>query len=62
MEEIERNDFNLNISRYVSTAEAEEEIDLKATHGELVKIEEEIRKARDSHNKYLKELGLPPLP
>jgi type I restriction enzyme M protein len=62
MEEIERNDFNLNISRYVSTAEAEEEIDLAATHGELVKIEEEIRKARDSHNKYLKELGLPPLP
>src|SRR6202171_1623707 len=28
MEEIEQNDFNLNISRYVSTAEAEEEIDL----------------------------------
>ena len=62
MKEIEENDFNLNISRYVSTAEAEEEIDLKATHGELVKIEKEIQKARDSHNKYLKELGLPPLP
>jgi type I restriction-modification system DNA methylase subunit len=62
MTEIEANDFNLNISRYVSTAEAEEEIDLAATHGELVKIEGEIRKARDSHNKYLKELGLPPLP
>ena len=25
-------------------------------------IEEDIRKARDRHNKYLKELGLPPLP
>ena len=49
-------------SRYVSTAEAEEEIDLKATHGELVKIEKEIQAARDRHNKYLKELGLPPLP
>jgi type I restriction enzyme M protein len=58
----EENDFNLNISRYVSTAEAEEEIDLKATHGELVKIEKEIQAARDKHNKYLKELGLPPLP
>lgn len=62
MEEIEQNDFNLNISRYVSTAEAEEEIDPKATHGELVKIEKEIQVARDRHNKYLKELGLPPLP
>src|SRR5574337_830016 len=27
MEEIEKNDFNLNISRYVSTAVAEEEVD-----------------------------------
>ena len=62
MKEIEENDFNLNISRYVSTAESEEEIDLKATHGELVKIEKEIQSARDRHNKYLKELGLPPLP
>jgi type I restriction enzyme M protein len=62
MKEIEDNDFNLNISRYVSTAEAEEEIDLKATHRELVTIEKEIRAARDRHNKYLKELGLPPLP
>jgi type I restriction enzyme M protein len=62
MEEIEQNDFNLNISRYVSTAEAEEEIDLKAAHVELVKIEEVIQKARDSHNKFMKELGLPPLP
>src|SRR3954451_1872922 len=62
MEEIEHNAFNLNISRYVSTAEAEEEIDLAATHGELVKIEKEIHAARDRHNKYLKELGLPPLP
>lgn len=62
MEEIEQNDFNLNISRYVSTAEAEEEIDLKSTHGELVNIEKEIQAARERHNKYLKELGLPPLP
>jgi type I restriction enzyme M protein len=62
MAKITENDFNLNISRYVSTAEAEEEIDLKATHGELVKIEKEIQAARDRHNKFLKELGLPPLP
>jgi type I restriction enzyme M protein len=62
MKEIEANDFNLNISRYVSIAEAEEEIDLAATHGELVKIEKTIQKATDSHNMFLKELGLPLLP
>jgi len=36
MAEIEKNEFNLNISRYISTATAEEEIDLAATHAELV--------------------------
>ena len=62
MEEIEKNDFNLNISRYISTAVAEEEIDLEATHGELVEIEKAIREATIRHNKFLEELGLPPLP
>jgi type I restriction enzyme M protein len=62
MKEIEANAFNLNISRYVSTAEAELEIDLAATHRQLLDIEEAIRKATGEHNKFLKELGLPPLP
>ena len=62
MKEIADNDFNLNISRYISTAEAEVEIDLAATHAELVRIDGEIRKATAAHNKFLKELGLPPLP
>jgi type I restriction enzyme M protein len=62
MKEIKANDFNLNISRYVSTAEAEAEIDLAATHAELVKIEKSIQKATARHNAFLKELGLPPLP
>jgi type I restriction enzyme M protein len=62
MKEIEANDFNLNISRYVSTAVAEEEIDLALKHAELVEIEKSIQKATAKHNKFLKELGLPPLP
>ncbi len=62
MEEIEANDFNLNITRYVSTAEPEVEIDLAATHKQLVEIEEQVREATARHNAYLKELGLPPLP
>lgn len=34
MVKIEKNDFNLNISRYASTAQAEEEIDLAKSCGE----------------------------
>ncbi len=62
MAEIEKNDFNLNISRYVSTAEAEEEIDLAAVHAELVSLEQKRKAALDKHNAFLKELGLPMLP
>ncbi len=62
MAEIEKNDFNLNISRYISTAESEPEIDLETTHGELVKIEEAIRMKTAKHNEFLAELGLPLLP
>ena len=62
MDEIEDNDFNLNISRYVSTAKPEAQIDLSATHTELVDIEKQIRKTTAKHNKFLEELGLSPLP
>ncbi len=62
MDEIEANDFNLNISRYVSTAEPEVEIDLSTTHAELVGIEQQIRESTAKHNAFLKELGLSPLP
>jgi type I restriction enzyme M protein len=62
MQEIAGNDFNLNISRYVSTATDEAEIDLAATHAQLVDIEKAIRSATVTHNGFLAELGLPPLP
>lgn len=62
MDEIEKNDFNLNISRYISTAVAEEEIDLSKTNAELVETEKKIKDATSKHNKFLKELGLPLLP
>jgi len=62
MAEIEKNDFNLNISRYISTATAEEEIDLATTHTKLIDIERDIRAATQKHNDFLKQLGLKPLP
>jgi len=62
MKEIEKNDYNLNISRYISTATAEEEIDLQTVNTELVSLEKDIEVARDKHNAFLKELGLPAIP
>ena len=62
MAEIEKNDFNLNISRYISTAVGEAEIDLDDTHQALVAVEKAIATAKDQHNAFLRELGLKPLP
>jgi type I restriction enzyme M protein len=62
MEEIETNGYNLNISRYISTAKQEEEIDLEAVHTELGVLEKQINETTEKHNRFLKELGLPLLP
>jgi type I restriction enzyme M protein len=62
MADIEKEGYNLNISRYISTAIAEDEIDLSAVYAKLVDLDVKIKNARDKHNEFLKELGLPPLP
>jgi type I restriction enzyme M protein len=62
MEEIAKNDYNLNISRYVSTAITEKEINLKEVNARLVDIEKRIKEATDKHNGFLRELGLEELP
>lgn len=62
IERIAQEGYNLNISRYISTALAEEEIDLGATQNELVAIENQIREATSKHNNFLRELGLSTLP
>ena len=62
MERIAEEGYNLNISRYISTATAEEEIELEETNAKLVEIENAIQTAAAKHNEFLKELGLPLLP
>jgi len=62
MDRIVEEGYNLNISRYISTAVAEQEIVLKDTHADLVSIENDIQRAVLKHSKYLKELRLPELP
>jgi type I restriction enzyme M protein len=62
MERIAEEGYNLNISRYISTALGEVEIDLGTTHQQLMQIETTIQAATRKHNEFLKELGLPLLP
>jgi type I restriction enzyme M protein len=62
MERIAEEGYNLNISRYISTAVAEGEIDLQTVNAEMLSLEQKIADAKDKHNAFLKELGLPPLP
>ena len=62
MKEIEKNDYNLNISRYVSTAKPAEQIDLQSVNTELIDLEKSIIENTNKHNAFLEELGLPLLP
>lgn len=59
LEKIIENDYNLNITRYVSTAKPERIIDLVKTHKAIISAEDDIQKWTQEHNKFLKELGLP---
>ncbi|ABB44220.1 Type I restriction-modification system M subunit [Sulfurimonas denitrificans DSM 1251] len=58
LEEIQENDYNLNIPRYVDTFEEEEIIDLDATKTNIATIEIELVEIKSKMNGYLKELGL----
>ena len=59
IEELQENEFNLNIPRYVDTFEEEEEIDLNEVMAEYHRRDEEDKKITEELNKYLEELGLP---
>lgn len=58
MEEIEQNDFNLNIPRYVDTAEKEEEIDIRKVMGEIAQIQKEKAEMQKQIEETLKILGI----
>lgn len=58
MDEIERNDYNLNIPRYVDTFEEEEPVDIAANKKKLAELETKEKKALDKVNAFLAELGL----
>jgi type I restriction enzyme M protein len=58
----DEHEYNLNISRYISTAKMEDEIKLDEVHETLEVLEKKIGVALSKHNEFLKELGLPLLP
>lgn len=58
LKEIEENDFNLNITRYVDTFEEEAPVDIQANLKELAELEPELQKLEKQMVEYLKELGI----
>jgi len=56
--ELEENDFNLNITRYVDTFIEEEPVDIKANLKELAELEPQLQKLEKQMAEYLKELGV----
>ena len=56
--EIEENDYNLNIPRYVDTFEEEEIIDLDAVSKALKEIDKEMLETNQSIAKFCDELGI----
>src|SRR5699024_4859942 len=56
MEEIEENEYNLKIPRYVDTFEEEEPVDIKALHEEIRTINQEIKESEENLLKMLDDL------
>ena len=57
LEEIEKNDWNLNVPRYVDTTEPEEPIDVKEKRKELKELKKERKKVEEKLEGFLGKLG-----
>ncbi len=57
-EEIENNNYNLNIPRYVNTFEEEELVDIEEVQQNIANIEAELAQVQAQMAEYLKELGI----
>ncbi len=56
-EEIQENDYNLNIPRYVDTFEEEPEVDIAKVQSEIETLEKELATVQQQMKKYLQELN-----
>jgi type I restriction enzyme M protein len=57
LEDIKKNDYNLNITRYVDTSEEEEEIDIAEVIGRISEREQELAESKEKLNAFLEQLG-----
>jgi type I restriction enzyme M protein len=58
LEEIEENDYNLNIPRYVDTFEEEEDVDLELVSDEIQSLEKELTQTNQTIQSFCKELNI----
>ena len=58
LKEIEENDYNLNIPRYVDTFEEEEPVDLAAVSARLIALEKEVSDTNNVIAGFCNELGI----
>ena len=58
LNELEENEFNLNVPRYVDISEPEEQIDIQESYNDLKKIHKNQEKLKKSVEDDLKELGI----
>jgi type I restriction enzyme M protein len=58
LDEIRKNDYNLNIPRYVDTFEEEPLVDIEQVNANIIRLKAEIEEAEKKMDGYLKELGL----
>lgn len=58
LQEVEENDYNLNIPRYVDTFEEEQPVDIKAVMAEIKQLEAQRAELDKEIEVYLKELGI----
>lgn len=58
LKEIQENEYNLNIPRYVDTFEEEEEVNLNDVQNEIVELKSQLSKVESKLDEYLEELGI----
>ena len=56
IEEIKKNDFNLNIPRYVDNFEKEEDVDINALLSDMQRTDDELEKVQGEFVSLMKEL------
>jgi type I restriction enzyme M protein len=57
LEELQENDYNLNIPRYVDTFVEEEPVDIVETQKEIVELKAKLNEVESQMEVYLKEMG-----